>query len=112
MLYYDTNEVSLYNDYILEQKKTAQKLFDTIFNIKQSTYLQYYVDKSLELQFQHLIENCEDLVNYYSKLSNALDQTTFDAVKMITETNQIMTEHLEMTNRLINQSINRDFDDG
>lgn len=108
MLYFDTSKVSLHIDDILEEKKTAQKLFDTILNIKKSTYLQYDVDSSLALKFQHLAEKCDDLVNYYSKLSIALDQTTSDAIKMITETNQLLTEHLDTVSRLINQSINID----
>ncbi len=108
MLYLDTNKVSLHIDDILEEKKTAQKLFDMIQSIKRLSYSQYNVDRSLALKFQHLIEKSDDLVDYYSKLSVALDQTTFDAIKMITETNQLLTDHLEKTSRLIKQTINID----
>ncbi len=111
MLYLDTNKVSLHIDDILEEKRTAQNFFDMIQSIKRLTYSQYDVDGSLVLKFQRLIEKSDDLVVYYSKLSAALDQTTFDAVKMITETNQLLTDHLNMTSRLINQTINIEADD-
>lgn len=111
MLYFDTSKVSLHIDDILEEKQTAQKLFDMIQNIKRSTYLLYDVDSSLALKFQRLTEKSDDLVNYYSKLSTALEQTTFDAIKMITETNQLLTEHLDKMSCLINQSMDIDSDD-
>ena len=111
MLYLDTDKVSLHIDDILAKKRTAQKFFDMIQSIKRLIYLQYDVDGNLVLKIQHLIEKSEALVNYYSKLSVALDQTTFDAVKMITETNQLLKEHLDMTSRLINQTINIDTDE-
>ncbi len=111
MLYLDTNKASLHIDDVLEEKRTAQKLFDMIQSIKRLTYSQYDVDGSLVLKFQRLIEKSDDLVNYYSKLSVAINQTTFDAVKMIAETNQLLSDHLEMTSHLINQTINIDVDD-
>lgn len=108
MLYLDINKVSLYIDDVLEEKNNAQKLFDRIQSIKRLTYSRYNVDRSLVLRFQRLIEKSDDLVNYYSKLSATLDQITFDAVKMITETNQLLTDHMGTTNRLINQTIDTD----
>ncbi len=105
MLFLDTEKLSLHIDDILEEKKTAQNLFDMIQSIKQLTYSKYDVDRSLVLKFQRLIEKSDDLVNYYSKLSAALDRTTFDAVKMIAQTNQL-SDHSDMTKRLTNQTIN------
>lgn len=110
MLFLDIEKFSLHIDDILEEKKNAQKLFDMIQNIKQLTYSKYEPDRSLVLKFQHLIEKSENLVNYYSKLSEVLDQTAFDAVKMITETSRLLTDHLDMTSHLINKTIN-DIDD-
>jgi hypothetical protein len=106
MLFLDTEKLSLHIDDILEEKKTAQNLFDMIQSIKQLTYSKYDVDRSLVLKFQRLIEKSDDLVNYYSKLSAALDRTTFDAVKMIAQTNQLLSDHSDMTKRLTNQTIN------
>lgn len=111
MLFLDTEKLSLHIDDILEEKKTAQNLFDMIQSIKQLTYSKYDVDRSLVLKFQRLIEKSDDLVNYYSKLSAALGQTTFDAVKMIAENNQLLSDHSDMTSRLINQTINIDIEE-
>lgn len=111
MLFLDTEKLSLHIDDVLEEKKTAQNLFDMIQSIKQLTYSKYSVDRDLVLKFQRLIEKSDDLVNYYSKLSAALDQTTLDAVKMITETNQLLSDHSDTTSRLINQTINIDIEE-
>ena len=105
MLYLDTNKLSLYIDDVLDEKRTAQKLFDEIKNIERLTYLKCNIDKGLVFRFQHLIEKSDNLVSYYSKLYSALDQTAFDAFKMINETNDIMNNYLDLSNSLINQDV-------
>lgn len=88
----DTDKVSLHIDDILEEKRTAQKLFDTIQNIKHLTYAQYNVDSSLSLKFQHLIENADRLVTYYSKLASAMDETSYDAENFVKQLEQILID--------------------
>ena len=45
------------------------------------------------------------MVDYYSKLSVALDLTKADAVKMINQTNQMMENYLDISKNIINQNI-------
>ncbi|MDY4111003.1 MAG: hypothetical protein SOY48_09005 [Eubacterium sp.] len=51
------------------------------------------------------------MVNYYSKLSVALDSTKTDAVKMINQTNQMMENYLDISKNLMNKNIRIDIDD-
>ncbi len=105
MLYLDTNKLLFCIDDTLEQKRTAQKLSDKIHSIKRLTYSKYDVDKSLLLKFQRLIKESDNLVNYYSKLSVAIDSTKADAVKMINQTNKMMENYLDISKNIINKSI-------
>ena len=97
MLYLDTNKLSFCVDDNLEKKRTAQKISDKIHSIKRLTYSKYDVDRSLLLRFQRLIKESDNLVNYYSKLSVAIDLTKADAVKMINQTNQMMENYLDIS---------------
>ena len=111
MFYLDTNKLSFCIDDTLEQKRTAQKLSDKIHSIKRLTYSKYNVDRNLLLKFQRLTKESENLVNYYSKLSVALDSTKTDAVKMINQTNQMMENYLDISKNLMNNNISIDIDD-
>lgn len=105
MLYLDTNKLSFCIDDALEQKRTAQKLSDKIHSIKRLTYSKYDVNRSLLLKFQRIIKESDNLVNYYSKLSVALDSTKTDAVKMINQTNKMMENYLDISKKIKNQTI-------
>lgn len=106
MLYIDTNELSFYIDDILNEQRTAQKFVDEIKSIKQLVYSKHNMDDGLAFKVQHLIEEGDKFVCYCSKLSAALYQTTFDASKMITETNQLMNNYLDISHSMIGDNIN------
>ena len=63
------------------------------------------VDRNLLLRFQRLIKESDNLADYYSKLSVALDLAKADAVKMINQTNQMMENYLDISKNIINQNI-------
>lgn len=109
MIYYDTDKMSLLIDDILEERRTAQKLYDKISSIKCLANLQYNLDRNLMMKIQHLIDKSEDLVNYYSKLSIALEKTSDEAIEMFLETSRLLSDCSNSTSQLLNQTFDIDY---
>lgn len=105
MLYLDTNEFSQFLDDVSRKTKTAKKLSDKIYNIKRLAYVKYDLNSSSVLKLQRLVKESDVLINYYYMLSSALNQTSFDAKKMMTKSNQTLNEYLIKANSLINKTI-------
>lgn len=109
MIYYDTDKMSLLIDDILEERRTAQKLYNKISSIKHLANLQYNLDRNLMMKIQHLIDKSEDLVNYYSKLSIALEKTSDEAIEMFLETSRLLSDFSNSTSQLLNQTFDIDY---
>ena len=104
----DTARLADHVEKINEKKQIIRKIRDEIEFIKAVISADYVYDVNLINTIRHLCLGLEDLIHYYSSLTEAMENCNFDAEITVKQIGKMLSENQTLTNFMIHDILHTD----